>query len=94
MKRWTTKTDQIAILHLLFFKTLFQVILLYFQNPIASYTVPMHLENWFKVDVVLRKRDELKALILQLKNSLNPTLKVPDIDEDVPIQPKEEEKDT
>ena len=67
---------------------------MYFQNPIASYTVPMHLENWFKVDVVLRKRDELKALILQLKNSLNPTLKVPDIDEDVPIQPKEEEKDT
>ncbi|XP_025098063.1 sentrin-specific protease 6-like isoform X1 [Pomacea canaliculata] len=41
----------------------------FFENPIASYAIPMKgLEKWFPLNKVEKKREEIRNLILQLQN--------------------------
>jgi len=37
------------------------------QNPIASFSIPMKVENWFPPSKVEKKREEIRDLILRLQ---------------------------
>ncbi|KAM4795915.1 sentrin-specific protease 7 [Rhinophrynus dorsalis] len=45
---------------------LLQYVESFYQKPIENFDPPMHLENWFPLCVVKRKREEIRDLILQL----------------------------
>ncbi|XP_076444535.1 uncharacterized protein LOC143282710 isoform X2 [Babylonia areolata] len=39
----------------------------FFENPIASFSIPMRLESWFPLSKVERKRCDIRSLILRLQ---------------------------
>ncbi|NXD38632.1 SENP7 protease, partial [Copsychus sechellarum] len=45
---------------------LLQYVESFFQNPIAIFEQPLHLENWFPRQLIRNKREEIRDLILQL----------------------------
>ncbi|XP_046553939.1 LOW QUALITY PROTEIN: sentrin-specific protease 6-like [Haliotis rubra] len=47
---------------------LLQYVESFFKDPIMDFSLPMKsLKNWFKDEIVLKKRDEIRDLILELK---------------------------
>ena len=44
------------------------------QNPIDDYSVAIDLEEWFAYDTAHCKREQLRQLIIDLKDELNPSL--------------------
>ncbi|XP_070191434.1 uncharacterized protein [Littorina saxatilis] len=43
----------------------------FFENPIASFSIPMKLERWFPLTKVEKKREEIRDLILHLQAEVN-----------------------